>query len=169
MLRRSLFVSALMLAGVVGFASSAKAATQTVLFSGQVNTACTFTTPSSGSFEGTLGVADITNKKLITSTPARVGIQCAGGSLSIGTPVSSGSNPTATTNTARITTVKSNSVDSGKNPITLATDENGDAAVIMEATPTATDGTLASGSYNYTVVVTATPGASSGADVDETP
>jgi hypothetical protein len=98
MLRRSLFVSALMLAGVVGFASSAKAGTQTVLFSGQVNTACTFTTPSSGSFEGILAVADINNTKLITSTPARVGIQCAGGSLSIGTPVSSGSNPTATTN-----------------------------------------------------------------------
>jgi hypothetical protein len=45
MLRRSLFASALMLAGVVGFASNAKAATQNVLFSGQVNTACTFTDP----------------------------------------------------------------------------------------------------------------------------
>ncbi|MBW4445928.1 MAG: hypothetical protein KME38_03345 [Spirirestis rafaelensis WJT71-NPBG6] len=50
----------------------------------------------------------------------------------------------------------------------MATDnsENGDAAVIMEATPSTANATLASGSYNYTVVVTATPGATSGADVD---
>ncbi|MBW4610176.1 MAG: hypothetical protein KME22_23925 [Hassallia sp. WJT32-NPBG1] len=164
MLRRSLFASALMLAGVVGFASSAKAATQSVSFSGQVNTTCTFTAPSSGSFEGTLAPADTTNKKLITSTPARVGIQCPGGNLSIGTPVSSGNNPTSTTNTTRITTVKSRSVNSGETAITLATDntENGDAAVIMEATPSTATATLAPGSYNYTVVVTATPGATSG-------
>jgi hypothetical protein len=43
MLRRSLFVSALMLAGVVGFASSAKAETASVPFSGAITSSCAFT------------------------------------------------------------------------------------------------------------------------------
>lgn len=160
MLRRSLFISALMLAGVVGFASSAKAATEDTTFTAKIDPACNFITPVGGDSTGTL-LPNAAKTALSTSEDAYVGLECSGGDLSIADPVPDGLNPTATTtNAARITTLSGQVVHSPASTGALKTTvlvagDSGDATIEMDAS--VATGTLAAGDYTYTVTVTAVP------------
>jgi hypothetical protein len=160
MLRRSLFVSALMLAGVVSFASSAKAVDQPVNFSATIDAACNLTAPAANSLTGTL-VPNAAKTALSTTggTPAYVGLDCSDGTLSIADPVPDGANPVATTtHTAAITTATNQVVVSptgtGDKTAILAAGDTADAMITMDASGTAV---LTAGSYTYTVLVTAVP------------
>lgn len=158
MLRRSLLVSALMLAGVVGFASSAKAApvNQVLEFTTNVAATCDLNTPVAG----TLAVNGA-KTAFNTNTTAKIDINCTAGVLSIGDPIPDGTNPTATTtNMASITTLgtqtaKSTSSVGGATTVTLGGGDVGTANVSMDAS--IGTGTLTAGAYKYTVTVTATP------------
>ena len=159
MLRRSLFVSALMLAGVVGFASSAKAADYNInnTFTAAVDATCNLTTPTQGSLAGILK-PDAAKKVLSNAggTPAYVGVYCSGGTLKGGTPTLT-SKPTSFTgtpvNTAKITLGANSTTDTETTGITAGTTPS-DAMIDM--TSTLSTGTFDAGSYTYTVVVTAT-------------
>lgn len=157
MLRRVLFVSTLMLVGAFGFASSAKADTEVLTFTGTVNPTCNLSAPSIGAagLNGELSL-NATGDGFVTPPTgvAMVGINCAGGDLSISIPASDAGNPTATTNTAMITTVGGLEVDNTEAPTELAAADNGDAIVSITATAA---GALAPGDYSYTVTVTAVP------------
>lgn len=161
MLRRSLFVSALMLAGVVGFASSAKPMDQPMKFTTTIDASCNLTTSISGDFEGKL-TANPTKSMLATTESAYVGIDCTGGDLSISEPLPDGSNPPLPTGvtanyTAQIKTAGGTIVTDTDGVTALATDgsDDGEAEVTMEASlPT---GEFTAGDYGYTVTVTATP------------
>lgn len=159
MLRRFLLVSGLILASTIGFASSAKAASEPLEFTGEVPTACTLTNPVAG----TLGV-NSANTTLSSSidggTAARINIDCTGGNLSITAPTKiSGSGGTANndfeTLTATIKTVNDTSVSSGAPAVPIAAADKGTATVNMQASDTTA---IRSGTYTFQVVVTATKG-----------
>jgi hypothetical protein len=160
MLRRSLFACALMLAGVVGFASSAKAVesdTQDVTFTANVNATCNLNAPATGSTSGELAFPDATTKnQFVTTTPAKVGVDCLGGTLSVTRPVLT-TMPTgftdATTNTAKVTSLGGKIATETTNSTALTALDAGDATVEMTSTNTAP---FAAGQYVYTVTVTAT-------------
>lgn len=167
MLRRSLFVSALMLASVVGFASSAKAApaagdvNQPVKFSAIVPTSCTLT-PDTTTADGVLGVNG-SNTMLSSSIPggtaAKLTVNCNNGTLKVAAPTLTSSTATTPTTFAAAdlkatVTIGTKTADSSGATIAL-TNTDTDANVNMEATSTTA---INSGTYNFTVVVTATPG-----------
>jgi hypothetical protein len=161
MLRRSLFACALMLAGVVGFASSAKAAetdTQDVTFTANVNATCNLTAAATGSSEGELSFVNATTKtQLVTTTPAKIGVNCPGGTLSVTAPVLT-TKPIAftdtPTNTAKVTSLGGKEAIVGTPSTALVpTTDQGDATVEMTSTNTAD---FIPGQYVYTVTVTAT-------------
>lgn len=160
MLRRSLFISALMLAGVVGFASSAKAetATQNMTFGANLSATCNLSAPSGGITQGQLAFPNgATDKKmLVTTTPTKVGVDCPGGKLSVSTPVLSTKPSTFTgtlTNTAKVTSLGGKTATVGADSEALGDTDKGDATVEMTSTNTAD---FVAGEYVYTVTVTAT-------------
>jgi hypothetical protein len=161
MLRRSLFVSALLLAGTLGFASSTMAAetdTQDLTFTATVNSSCNLNAPTTGLTVGELAFPDATTKnKLVTTTPAYVGVDCSGGEIKVSKPdltsyPASYTTPPTLTNTATITLGGSSAKDTDATGITAGTTPS-DAMVEMESTNTAA---FAAGDYIYTVTVTAT-------------
>ncbi|MCV3212532.1 hypothetical protein OGM63_03115 [Plectonema radiosum NIES-515] len=161
MLRRSLFVSALMLASVVGFASSAKAvetATQDVTFPATVNATCNLTASATGSTQGELALpSGATDKKmLVTATPAMVGVDCTKGTLTVSTPELT-TMPSGfagiLTNTAKVTSLSGKTATETAASPTLEDADKGDAMVEMTSTNTAD---FIPGQYVYTVTVTAT-------------
>lgn len=165
MLRRVLFVSTLILAGTFGFANSAKAqtapATATLDFSGTVAGSCTLTDPTLGTL-----VPNASNTELSSVSAggisATVNISCTDGDLIIADPTRVGTTPSATFTsiTAQITTRDGIVVGSPNNTAitsktaTLTSDDNGIAEVDLVAT---SGTTLDAGTYNFEVVVTATP------------
>jgi hypothetical protein len=162
MLRRSLFACALMLAGVVGFASSAKAAetdTQDVTFGSFVNATCNLNAPATGSTSGELAFPDATTKtQFVTTTPAMVGVDCTGGTLTVSEPVLDtqpiGFIPDAAYSSKATITLGTNSADNTTATGISAGTTPSDVMVEM----TASNGTanFIPGQYVYTVTVTAT-------------
>ncbi len=160
MLRRSLFACALMLASVVGFASSAKAVTEAVTLSGEVSATCTLLTPVAGTLSPNNAATMLSSN--VGGTPAKINIDCNGGDLSVSAPSKTGGTGTTTTFDtlkANITTTNGTKVYSAvadgaiTAPLTAA--ETGTAEVNMTAS--VTTGTIAAGTYDFTVNVTATP------------
>ena len=160
MLRRSLFVSALMVSGIVGFASNAKAetATQNITFSANVSAACNISAPNTGITQGQLafpnGATD--QKKLVTTTPTKIGVDCVGGKLSVSSPILSTKPANFTgelTNTAKVTSSGGKTANVGTDSEALVEADKGDATVEMTSTNTEP---FVAGQYVYTVTVTAT-------------
>lgn len=158
MLRRALFVSTLILAGTFGFANSAKAQTATTEFSGTVPGTCSLTNPT----KGNLGYTATANTTLDSTdtvgggAAATVNVSCTGGTLRIAAPTRVGTVPTANfTLTSTMTTAGGKTVTSsgGSSPALVAGD-NGIATVNMKAV---NDVALPQGTYNFTVLITATP------------
>jgi hypothetical protein len=159
MLRRSLFVSTVMLAGVVGFASSAKAVTEPVTLSGEVSTTCTLTNAVPGTISPNNAATTLSTN--VGGTPAKIDIACDGGDLSVSAPSQTRGPTTTTFDTlkANITTTNGTKAYSAAadGPVTvpLTTAENGTANVNMTAS--VATGTIPAGIYEFTVNVTATP------------
>ena len=152
MLRRSLFACALMLAGVVGFASSAKAGTATVQLGMTVPTSCSFGPTST---PGLLQLATPTT--FTTATPATIGISCNGAAtLQVAAPVlvTAGAGPSTFTTTSATATLNSKTVTSGNPPINIGAADNGPISVSMGAISGAT---IQAGIYNFDVLLTSTP------------
>jgi hypothetical protein len=156
MLRRSLFACALMLAGVVGFASSAKAApttdTATVQLAIDLPTSCSF-----GSVANTPGALKLgtTDSTFTTDTPATIDISCNGAAtLSVAAPVLAASSTGSSTFTATSTaTLGTKNATDGASTSIDATD-NGTISVSMDATSTTT---IQAGLYNFDIVLTTAP------------
>jgi hypothetical protein len=157
-LRRFLLTSALMLVGTVGFASSAKAVDQPVMFKGTVSATCNLTLPTKGNFTGGL-VLNATKDKLSTTggMSASVGVDCTDGILKVSQPTLT-AYPTGFTgtpaNTATVLTKSGQSVDNTNAGYKLVAGDVGDATVMMDSTLTGS--TFPAGNYEYTVTVTAT-------------
>lgn len=159
MLRRSLFVSALMLAGVVSFASSAKAVDYpgTTEFSGTVPGSCSLNNPVKGTL-GYTAASDTTLDSTDTTgggVAAKINLSCTGGTLKIDIPQRVGTSPTANfTLTSTMTTAGGKTVTGGgTSSSALVAGDNGIATVDMKAV---NNTTLPQGTYNFTVLVTAT-------------
>jgi uncharacterized membrane protein YtjA (UPF0391 family) len=176
MLRRSLLVSAVLLAGSLGFVGSAKAATGTadVPFTVELPASCSFGTPT----PGTLGLNALgnaldskaaANSDVPAGTSGSVTVSCTGaGKVTVVSPVDNPVapltvNPTATTNVGFIK-IGTQEIDSSNTtgialtpvaPATTVTDIP--VEVNMTATKNTTDA-FATGKYGYTVRVIATPG-----------
>jgi hypothetical protein len=166
MLRRSLLVSALLLAGSFGFAGrgSAQAVNEPVDFTGTVPTSCLLTTPTDGLL-GVNGDNTVLSSTIAGGTAATIDIDCDGGDLIVTAPALTNAVPAVAggpttadgdfTKTARITTLNNNqTVNSGAAAITLSAADNGIATVNMEATAATA---IEPGDYTFTVTVTATP------------
>ncbi|MBW4480623.1 MAG: hypothetical protein KME54_28220 [Tolypothrix brevis GSE-NOS-MK-07-07A] len=157
MLRRSLFACALMLAGVVGFASSAKAVSEPVTLSGTIPTACIIDSVVPGTL-----VASGDNKTLSSTlsggAAATLNINCTTGTVSLTPPTKTGGDPGTTldgdieTKTAKLTLSDTTSVDSGATAIPVAA---GAATVNLVATDTSA--VLIPGAYTFSTTVTVTP------------
>jgi hypothetical protein len=163
MLRRSLFACALMLSGVVGFASSAKAGTATLNFPATVSTFCTLGTP----VPGQLGV-NATNDGLGigvgyigTSTLAQIPLDCSKDTTLLLTVAqvsgpTTGSTMTATLNTSDLDPTVTGVSGATGTSVTLTKNINETANVDLTVTaPTSTK--FIPGAYSYTVTLTSTP------------
>ncbi len=162
MLRRSLFVSTLMLAGVVGFASSAKAQVNgTILFNGKVSDACAF----GSSFEGALAAENGTNRKLVTNTPGTIEVNCSTGNLQITNISTTAAIPTPETELNikstlmsagnSTTTMKNAGVLGAPGAVVTAPADGVRASVTLEVDKLGTT-PLNPGNYDFIVTVTAT-------------
>ncbi|NEU73158.1 hypothetical protein PI95_011435 [Hassallia byssoidea VB512170] len=159
MLRRSLFACALMLAGVVGFASSAKAGTASLNFPVTVGSFCTLGTTT----DGTLGVntineglgTDGTTYTIGTAAPGKINLECSK-DAKLGVTIAEGStNPTTgATLTAALKTTDGTATVGNDHTLTKYIKE--EASVDMTAT-LASGTKFIPGSYTYTVTVTSTP------------
>ncbi|PAX45756.1 hypothetical protein [Brunnivagina elsteri] len=157
MLRRSLLVSAVLLAGSFGFVGSAKAAPgpsvdATVQFGVSLGNTCVWgTTP-------TVGVLAVNGADdgLETTTPASVNINCNGSALlTVAAPTQlPGTGETTTNNIATLTTSIGTTTDTGTGVSVTSTGINEDVTVSMTADTVASPQV---GSYSYEVVVTAAP------------
>lgn len=160
MLRRFLLASGLILASTIGFASSAKAVSEPLEFTGTVPTACTLKNPVDGTL-GVDGANTMLSSVMTGGTSAKIDVDCDGGSLSISAPVKTG----GTGNTAqsdfeslaaKITTKSSVTVNSGAAGAPITTADTGTATVDM--TVEDTTAAIQPGTYIFDVVVTATKG-----------
>ncbi len=150
MLRRSLFACALMLAGVVGFASSAKAGNATVQLAVTVPTSCSFGT-------NTPGVLQLATPTTFTTlTAATIPISCNGpATLGVGAPTTAtGTTGTTTFTTSATATLNSKNATSGNPAISIDATDNGPISVSMGAT---SGTTIQAGIYNFNVLLTSTP------------
>lgn len=157
MLRRVLFVSTLMLAGVVGFANSAKAVSEPVSLTGTVPTSCTITNVVSGKL-----VPSGDNKTLSSTlnggSPATLDINCSSGTISLTAPTKTAGDTGTTadtdieTKTATLKLFNNTSVSSGATAIPVVA-----GAATVDLTATDTTAALAAGSYTFTTTVTVTP------------
>ncbi|MBD2604385.1 hypothetical protein H6G81_07525 [Scytonema hofmannii FACHB-248] len=159
MLRRSLFACALMLAGVVGFASSAKAqiVSPNLVFGGAVPDTCDFGVKTDGSL-----VASNDKTTLSTTTPATVIVNCPGGTLKVSTPIKDVIS-TGTTTAANLKTVATltaegvtGNADSDLANSIAAPASGAKANVSMTANDVTPATPLGTGSYIFNVTVTAT-------------
>jgi len=152
MLRRSLFACALMLAGVVGFASSAKAGTATVQLGMTVPTSCSFGTNTPGVLQ--LG----SSTTFTTATAATIGISCNGpATLQVANPalaISTTGTTTFSSTSATATTLTNKSVTSGASTLAINASDNGLISVSMSATASTA---IQAGIYNFDVLLTSTP------------
>lgn len=160
MLRRFLLVSGLILASTISFASSAKAVSEPLEFTGEVPTTCTLKAPVNGVL-GVNGANTTLNSEIAGGTAASINIDCVNGNLSISAPVkTAGSGTTANadfeTLKAKITTKSGTSVNSGAAPGAITAGDTGTATVHMEASDTTAP--IQPGTYTFQVVVTATKG-----------
>jgi hypothetical protein len=156
MLRRSLCVSAVILAGVVGFAGSAKAQTADVLFNGAVLSACALT-PTAGTLipdaEGTV----LSSSEGTGALSGTVTVLCNNSAtISVAQPVPLLATPTPDgielaselrVGGSTITGLLGNTL----NILALET-----VVADVDMTATLASG-LPAGVYNYSVTVTATP------------
>lgn len=154
MLRRSLFVSALLLAGTFGFASSAKAESSTVPFQANVPATCTLDNPQ----QGTLALRD--DGQLLSSSPSiggitgSIDIECnSDATLSVSLPVEDTNNPTTGTTLFSVADANNGSADSDGSTTQLFANSKETVRVDMLAQ----NASFKAGTYNYTVTVTATP------------
>ncbi|MDB9375639.1 hypothetical protein [Nodularia sphaerocarpa] len=156
MLRRSLCVSALILAGAVGFASSAQAQTADVPFAGFVGTGCTLL-PTPGVLIPNAGDTALSSSEGTGATSGTVIINCSGNAaVTVAEPVivtvPAGADGAVLASTL---TVGSDSI-SGLVNDTLALVFPG-LPVVADVDMTATlAGGLPTGAYSYIVTVTAT-------------
>jgi hypothetical protein len=166
MLRRSLLVSAVLLASSFGFAGSAKAAPSEVdvPFTGTVAGNCSFGTIA----QGTLGLNTAGNaldsKAVVTGgASGSVPLSCTGAAtVSVQIPADAPvlpltTNPTTTTNLGMIA-VAGKTTDSAGTPISLTATEATSATIAVDMTASIASGSFAPGNYGYTVKVVATPG-----------
>jgi hypothetical protein len=157
MLRRSLCVSAVILAGVVGFAGSAKAQSVDVPFAGTILNSCVLVPVATG---GTLIPNDdgtvLSSSEGTGAVSGQVTITCTGGgSVSVAEPVA-----TLVTPTDGITLASTLELDGetlvggvlGSLPIPVLTP----VVATVDMTATRASG-LPAGVYTYNVLVTATP------------
>ncbi|BAZ37200.1 hypothetical protein NIES4101_31210 [Calothrix sp. NIES-4101] len=156
MLRRSLLVSAVLLVSSFGFANSAKAAPgpaepATVEFSFSSGNTCTWGTPT----DGILAV-NTTDDGLETATDATININCNGAALlTVAAPVQVNGPETTTNNVATLSTVAfGNTTDTGTGIVVTGAGIDEDATVSMTADTAASP---QAGTYEYTVLLTATP------------
>lgn len=165
MLRRSLFVSALMLAGVVGFASSAKAApgpdTETVTMTGSVDNSCTVDNPVNGTLTPNTG-KDILDSA--TGTAGKVDITCTGAASLEVTSVNKTSGVSNTDTVATLTTSLGdavldsvNSANNKKINVTGTGLPKETASLNLKASNPTAGTALTAGTYTYDVLITATP------------
>ena len=160
MLRRSLFACALMLAGVVGFGSSAKAGTATVPFTATVATFCTLGTTTPGvlgvNTDSTgLGTDATTYNRSGTATEGKINLDCSKDTILGVTVAEDPTNPTTSATTAAKLKTSNGDATVGSD-YTLTANINEDATVEMTAAAPAGDKFIP-GSYTYTVTVTSTP------------
>jgi hypothetical protein len=158
MFHRSLFVSALLLTNIFGFASSAKASSAPAIFNATVPAAsCTLTNMQPGTL-GLNGANTTLSSSIGSGSAAKIDINCpSGGNLSISAPSRTGGTAPATTFsnlTSSITTTNSVTANSSGTATPITNTANGTANVNMEATSSAA---LAAGTYVFSVTVTATP------------
>jgi hypothetical protein len=163
MLRRSLLVSAVLLAGSFGFASSAKAvpANADVFFTGKVVGDCAIQQTTPGTLTSTDGF--ILSSKSAGGAAATISVQCAGGIVTVGTisegfaATSSITNmaSTVTNTSAEVLLDQTNPDVTGTDTIKSSATAPVNGTVHMKADGGTTK--LAVGDYGYKVVVTATP------------
>ncbi|MBW4647045.1 MAG: hypothetical protein KME23_29370 [Goleter apudmare HA4340-LM2] len=159
MLRRALFVSALMLVGTVGFSSSAKAADAEIPFSATVVANCSFNDIVAGTLE-----PNASNNQLVTLAPGTVNLLCSGDAdVSVVKPVQDTGDTVigpATNLFASVTDgTNTNDTDTNTTPINLAATafSSGTTPVALTVRMTAGDGFFPASTYNYVVTVTAAP------------
>ncbi len=169
MLRRSLLVSAVLLAGSFGFANSAKAVDGTVdvPFTILVPSSCSFTaiSPNTGGTLVLSGANDKLDSKASGGISPTVSLDCGGkgATVSVQTPVEAPvspllANPTPATSTLGMISVAGKNTDSSKTPITLTATEATNATVTVDMTASISNGSFAIGNYGYTVKIIASPG-----------
>jgi hypothetical protein len=165
MLRRSLLVSAVLLASSFGFVGSAKAAEVDVPFTGTVAANCSFGTIVPGTLGlNTAGNALDSKATATSGASGSVPLDCGGSAatVSVQTPADAPvspltANPTTTTNVGMIA-VASKTTDSAGTPISLTATEATAATIAVDMTASIASGSFAPGNYGYTVKVVATPG-----------
>lgn len=157
MLRRSLCVSALILAGTLGFASSAKAQTADVPFAGTILNSCVLVPVATGgtlilNAEGT----ELSSSEGTGAISGQVTITCTGGgTVSVAQPVATLVTPTTEITLASTLQLGAGTLIGGvvgSLPIPVLTP----AVATVDMTATRAAG-MPSGVYTYNVVVTATP------------
>lgn len=154
MLRRSLFVSTLLLAGTFGFASSAKAQSAPVPFQANVPAECTLDNPQ----QGTLAVRDdgqlLSSASSIGGIAGSIDIECnSDATLSVSLPVEDTNNPTTGTTLFSVAGTNNGSADSNGGTFQLSANSKETVRLDMQAQ----NASFKAGAYNYTVTVTATP------------
>lgn len=156
MLRRSLCVSALVVASTFGFASTAKAqvANEDVFFNGVVGQVCSLQPQGSGV------LVPIDNDTVLSSsapgTGVAVNIFCNDdATITVGTPVPLGDTPTAGITLASSLELDGETTNDG-DPGVSAPAATTDLQAIVDMTASSAT-TLPTGGYVYSVTVTATP------------
>jgi hypothetical protein len=162
MLRRSLLVSAVLLASSFGFANSAKAqavpANADVFFTGKVAGDCAIQQTAPGTLTSTDGF--ILSSTSTGGAAATISVDCAGGTVSVGTPTAGlAVGSTISPNMAATASTTNTAVVALDGDTDLIIDAAATAAVTGTVNMTANGGTtkLPAGDYGYKVVVTATP------------
>jgi hypothetical protein len=163
MLRRSLLVSAILLASSFGFAGSAKAAKDDAYFEGKILATCAIEQTAAGTLASadgkTLSSSSTVTDGTATGAAATISVECPGGTVEVGTPVpgfvpgSTLTNSTAASSTLNTATV---ALDGDTDLIVDTAVTTVTGRVNMTATSTTP---LPVGDYGYSVLVTVTPAA----------
>lgn len=165
MLRRTLFVSTLVLASIIGFAGSAKAdpVSDEAIFNGTVAASCSIEATQEGILVSPDGLSLTSEAE--EGSAATVSINCPGGEVSVAAPAANteqadnkAANLTSATTEATVTLsgdIQREAV-SGGSALTIPDDAT--AAVTGTVNMTVTNETpLPAGEYSYAVRVTVTP------------
>ncbi|NJL63416.1 MAG: hypothetical protein HC903_18285 [Methylacidiphilales bacterium] len=158
MLRRSLLVSAVLLAGSFGFAGSAKAADTDVFFTGNVAGSCAIQQTAAGTLASTDGF--ILSSSVTGGSAATISVDCPGGTVSVGTPVAGlAAGSTIAPNMAATATTTTAATVALDGDTDLIVDAAATTAVTGTVNMSADGGStkLPAGDYGYSVLVTVTP------------